>query len=459
MKLNAFTERYMAKKRRGRARVLLAIPSRATSAPRLTTCPPLFTFGTTTPSQQLDTPVTALEFPQNVIDNVIDHLHDCPADLCVCSLVARNWTARSQSYLFREVYWTEDRVSGWCKKIRPHPDGPARNTTRLAVFSMLKLDNLAPMKDHFTSFRNIASLMLQDLEFDDPIFHPKNVLIYFGHLRPRLTTLELISANGSCGRLLAFASFFPHLEHLMIAFPGGLVPPDPTIDLEYQPLRGTLFLRGHLNRHTDFIKLLSRVPVPQFHTVRLEHWGRLDTEDLNCLLATCSKSLEILTVSACKGEHPTPFRSCSETGCAEEQFSRLRPNFSLCSRLTELRVVLPHIGSHPPNLMNTLLTSPIVLSRITFVIHGKIEPQDVVISAQDWTETDTTIARFSTKLFCRKGGKRLLLTFRVVGVLDFTPLVPCSIGKGVEVLVEKDDDQELMLPLCVSCETEIYCYM
>lgn len=446
----------MAKKRRGRARVLLAIPSGVTDTPHPATRTPLFTFGTTTLSQQ---PETLATLPQNVIDNVIDHLRDDPADLRVCSLVARDWTARSQSHLFREVIWTEDTVLGWCENISPHPDGLAKYTTCLAAFSSLELDSLAPIKDHFTSFRNVTSLALRDLDFDDPVFHPKNVSIYFSHLRSRLTSLELITASGSCGRLLAFVSFFPHLEYLMIAFPDELVPPDPTIYLEYRPLRGTLFLRGLLYRHTDLIKLLSRVPAPQCHTVRLEHWGRMNIEDLNSLLATCSKTLEILTVSACKGGHPTPSRNCSETGGAEEQFSRLRPNFSLCPRLTELRVELKNIGSHPPNLMNTLLTSPVVLSRITFVIHGKMEPEDVVIFAQNWAGTDITIAQFSTKLFCRKGGKRLLLTFRVANVLDFTPLIPYSIEKGVEVLVERDDDQELTSPPCVSCEAEKYDYI
>jgi hypothetical protein len=47
-----------------------------------------------------------------------------------------------------------------------------------------------------------------------------------------------------------------------------------------------------------------------------------------------------------------------------------------------------------------------------------------------WAETDITIARFSTKLFRRNGGKRLLLTFRAIRALDFTPLIPYSVREG-----------------------------
>ena len=64
------------------------------------------------------------------------------------------------------------------------------------------------------------------------------------------------------------------------------------------------------------------------------------------------------------------------------------------------------------------------------------------------------IAQFSTKLFCRNGGKRLVLTFRALRILDFTPLVPCSIKRGVGVVIERDDDEELALPTCLSCEME-----
>lgn len=142
------------------------------------------------------------------------------------------------------------------------------------------------------------------------------------------------------------------------------------------------------------------------------------------------------------------------TGGAEEQFSRLRPNFSLCPRLTELRIELQHIGDNPPSIINTLLTSPIVLSRITFVIYKKVEPEDVVSYVNSWTETDIIIAHFATKLFCRNGAKRLRLTFKVTKTLDFTRLVPRSVEKGVEVVVERSDDEELTLPACVSCEIE-----
>jgi hypothetical protein len=100
------------------------------------------------------------------------------------------------------------------------------------------------------------------------------------------------------------------------------------------------------------------------------------------------------------------------------------------------------------------LTSPIVLSRITFVIHRKVEPEDIISHVKNWTETDTLIAQFSTKLFCRNGGRRLLLTFKALRALDFTPLVPCSIKKGVVMVVERDNDEELTSPMCMSCETE-----
>lgn len=47
-----------------------------------------------------------------------------------------------------------------------------------------------------------------------------------------------------------------------------------------------------------------------------------------------------------------------------------------------------------------------------------------------------------------------MLTFRALRIIDFTPLVPYSIKRGVEVVAERDDDEELTLPTCLSCEME-----
>ena len=292
----------MVKQRRGKSRVLFAIPNGATNTAPSATHTPLFIFGTATPPQWLDAPSTVSRLPQNVINKIIDHLYDKPVDLRACSLVAKSWKVRSQSHLFRDVRWTRGTVQNWCKFIPPRSNGLARHATSLVVISLLEQDKLRPIKGHFTSFRNVTSLTLQGLGFDDPVFDPNKVPVYFGHLRPGLTALTLINANGSCGRLLSFVSFFPRLEYTTISRPVELVPPDPTIHLKYRPLRGTLFLRGHLNRHASLIKLLSRASLPQCHTIRLEHWGKMRVEDLDCLLASCSKSLEVLSVSACKGE-------------------------------------------------------------------------------------------------------------------------------------------------------------
>lgn len=83
-----------------------------------------------------------------------------------------------------------------------------------------------------------------------------------------------------------------------------------------------------------------------------------------------------------------------------------------------------------------------------------MEPEDIISYVKHWAELDIIIARFATKLYRRNGGKRLLLTFKAIRVLDFTPLIPHSIKRGVKVVVERDDDVDLTLPMCVSCEME-----
>ena len=306
----------MAKQGRNKSsRALYTIPGVSTKAYPIAQTPlaPLI-FGTATLPQSVNAPSMASPLPQSIIENIIDHLHDRPADLQACSLVSKSWKTRSQSHLFLRVRWTAETVSGWCKHIPPRSDGPAGLVAILLVVSLMEHGRLGPIKDHFTSLRNVTLLKLRDLNFDDPLFDPDQIPVYFGHLRSGLKSLTLINANGSCGKLLTFASFFPHLEYLTLSRPGDLVPADPAIGLRYRPLRGTLFLCGHLHRHVDFIKLLSRAPPPQWHTIRLEHWGRMRVEEFNGLLKSCSGSLRTLDVSACKGRHskyplPPPTRT------------------------------------------------------------------------------------------------------------------------------------------------------
>ena len=295
----------MPKKRRGKSLPLYASPGMVTlTRPIGPTPPPRLTFGTVTLPQPVETPPTIPRLPKGVIENIVDHLHDRPMDLQACSLVARGWRAPSQRYLFRKIRWTSDTFPGWRKHIPPHSAGLAGYATTLIMVSLMEQKKLGPIKRYFTSFRNVTSLTLRNLCFDDPIFDPGKVPVYFGHLKSGLKSLTLINASGSCGKLLSFTSFFPHLNHLTVSRPGDLVPPDPTIDLTYRPLQGTLFLRGHLNRHINLITLLARVSAPQCHTVRLEHWGRMRANDFDTLLKSCSKTLKILDVSACKGQNP-----------------------------------------------------------------------------------------------------------------------------------------------------------
>ncbi|KAF9649878.1 hypothetical protein BDM02DRAFT_1721168 [Thelephora ganbajun] len=249
----------MAKKRRGKGRVLSAIPGVATKAPLPTTRTPLFISGTTNQPQPTDTPCTVPLLPQTVIDIIIDHLYDKPVDLRVCSLVSKSWKARSQSHLFRKVRWTMETVPGWRKHIPPRSDGPAGHTTSFVVVSLMEQDRLGLIKDYFTSFRNVTSLTLQDLDFDDGLFDPEKGRA--GDYSPSLPS--------------SFAS---------------------------NTLRS--LDRGHLNRHTNLIKLLSRAPLPKVHTIRLEHWGKMYVEDFDSLLKSCSKYLEILDGSRVRGFDP-----------------------------------------------------------------------------------------------------------------------------------------------------------
>ena len=222
----------MVKKRRNKlSRVLYTIPGVATKAHPITQNPlPRSIPGTATQPQAVDASPTVLPLPQSVIENIIGHLHDRQVDLQACYLVSKSWKTRSKGHIFRRVQLTPETVSCWRKHIPPHSAG---FPTTLLVVSLLGYDILGPIKDYFISLRSITSLTLRNLNFDDPSSNPGRVSVYFGHLKSGSESLAHINSSG---KLLSFTSFFPHVERLTVSLPGDLVPPDPAIGLEYQPL-------------------------------------------------------------------------------------------------------------------------------------------------------------------------------------------------------------------------------
>ena len=72
--------------------------------------------------------------PAEILDNVVDHLHDAKDELESCCLVSKSWVSRARKHLFAHVaFQSPERLQSW-KTTFPDPStSPARHTNSLFV--------------------------------------------------------------------------------------------------------------------------------------------------------------------------------------------------------------------------------------------------------------------------------------------------------------------------------------
>ena len=72
--------------------------------------------------------------PPEILDLIVDHLHDEPATLRACCLVSESWVPRSRIHLFAHVNFTpEFPIESWIKAFPDPLNSPAHYTRTLTV--------------------------------------------------------------------------------------------------------------------------------------------------------------------------------------------------------------------------------------------------------------------------------------------------------------------------------------
>jgi len=72
--------------------------------------------------------------PPEMLDLIVDHLHDQPATLRVCCLVSKSWVPRTRTHLFAHVRLTSRFPFGSWAKAFPDPlNSPAHHTRSLTI--------------------------------------------------------------------------------------------------------------------------------------------------------------------------------------------------------------------------------------------------------------------------------------------------------------------------------------
>ncbi|KAJ7717912.1 hypothetical protein DFH07DRAFT_1068133 [Mycena maculata] len=141
--------------------------------------------------------------PPEVIDLIIDDLHDHPLTLRACSLVSRNWLATSRHHLFDELYLTRGKLYTF-RDLLTSPRNTVSSRLRSLHATGLQYDEFKRLWPLLPAFPHLRSLHLHGnpLRFEDETLEPQSL--------PNITLLSLSHTH--------FASY-RGLKQLFLRFP------------------------------------------------------------------------------------------------------------------------------------------------------------------------------------------------------------------------------------------------
>jgi len=235
-----------------------------------------------------------VEFPQEIVDEIVDHLADDKAtraaSLQDCALVSSQWVFRSQKHLFQKMWFTDSSFSKWRNEILPGDGGPSAHVTVLHYHAnFTEAGQFAKHHVHFSSFINLQKLHLRATPIHG--FTEEELSMCFEQIGRSVRSVSLRACKMTINDLVSFLRHFVKLERLSIIDP--VVYSSILDDLvESSVPGGVLELRYmFVGRDVwDFIHQLSLLPLV-FHTVVLEGIHISLLVPVNELIATCSETL------------------------------------------------------------------------------------------------------------------------------------------------------------------------
>lgn len=161
--------------------------------------------------------------PPEIIDLIVDDLHDEPATLKSCCVVSKSCVSRARKHIFARLkfHTSKSHVELW-KKTFPDPlNSPAHHTRYLSIFGIPVITAADVGVDGWIrTFHNVVHLHLDCLGDEDR----QVLLVHFNGLSPTLRSLSLSTTSIEVFDLICS---FPLLEDLSLV---GVLPSSPGTD-------------------------------------------------------------------------------------------------------------------------------------------------------------------------------------------------------------------------------------
>jgi len=221
--------------------------------------------------------------PPEILDLVVDHLHDKPTMLKTCCVISKSWIQRTRRHLFAGVEFdnSESEIELW-KKAFPDPsNSPAHHTRSLLVHGALAAD--ADVGNWISAFHNVEHLLLSYMD--------RNSLFPFYGLSSAIRSLRLIIVPLDVDLICSF----PLLEDLALV-PSPMEDEDGwKVPLTSPKLTGTLDLEMYGRSSALTRRLLVLPGGLRFSKIIVMFPGK-DAKSVTDLVSRCSDTLEFLTL-------------------------------------------------------------------------------------------------------------------------------------------------------------------
>lgn len=240
----------------------------------------------------------SFSLPPEILDLIVDHLHDQPDTLRACCIVSKSWVPRTRTHLFAHVEFTrESPVGSWAEAFPDPFDSPAHHTRALTIQDHQSTTTTgADAGRWIRTFHNVLHLHVNQ--------HP---LAPFHGLSPTVKSLHLKFGRARLSEIFDLMCSFPLLEDFTLVVHGYEDDPDGWTAPSTSPrLTGSLELRSVAGVDPIIRRLLDLPNGLKFTEVVLTCGKETDFKPTTDLVSECSNTLESLGfVPLFHGEFPS----------------------------------------------------------------------------------------------------------------------------------------------------------
>jgi hypothetical protein len=231
--------------------------------------------------------------PPEILDLILDHLHDEPTALKVCCLVSKPWVRRARRHLFDNVEFhpLEPRsLESWMKAFPDPSNSPVHHTRSLSIHGLPDIVASTDARPWVHSFHRISKLTVDTILWR----MARGSVREFRGLSPALKSLVLNHTSIELSEVFDLICSFPLLEDLSLRILSTKSDTDEWTAPSTSPkLTGSLHL-------SDRIRPASRVLLTLpggLHFVKVTICCSInDANSAMGLVTRCSDTLESLFI-------------------------------------------------------------------------------------------------------------------------------------------------------------------